>query len=174
MVIAPRDFNDTELFETKEELERMGHKVDVASKARGQIKGMHGSIAVPSLQTFDIRTKDYDAIVFVGGSGTTAYFGDREIENLIKDFYSAGKVIAAICIAPHLLAEAGVLEGIPATSYASEHSFLQEKGAVLQQKPVVKYKNIITANGPSAALIFAKSISYALEEQAGKKKISFV
>jgi len=174
MIVAPKDFNDTELLETKAELERIGHKVDIASQGRGQIKGMFGAVVVPDLQTFDIRPSNYDALVLVGGSGAKAYFGDREIDNLVYDFYNSQKVIAAICIAPHILAEVGILDGTPATCFSSETSFLQEQGALIQQKPVVRSRNIITANGPAASMVFAKTISVAIQEKKGMKPSSFI
>ena len=65
--------------------------------------------------------------------------------------------MAAICLAPVVLARAGILKGKKATYYESTASFREMKagGAVLVNKPVVADGRIVTANGPAASKEFA-------------------
>jgi protease I len=82
----------------------------------------------------------------------------------VKFFHQSGKVVAAICLAPAVLARAGILKGKKATYYESPASFREMKigGAVLTNAPVVKDGRIITANGPTASQAFADAIVKAL------------
>ena len=64
-----------------------------------------------------LRVDSYDAIVLIGGIGVSEYFGNPLIYDIIREAANKGKVLAAISIAPRLLAEAGVLGGVKATCF---------------------------------------------------------
>ena len=83
--------------------------------------------------------------------------------NLAKDADAKGKVVAAICIAPRILANAGLLEGVKATCYESETEAIKKLGADFQPNDVVRDGKFVTANGPHAATDFGKAIAQALE-----------
>ncbi len=164
MVIAPRNFRDEEYFDTKAELEGEGAMVTTASSAPGKITGMLGGEAAPDMGLSDADAGDYDAVVFIGGTGSAAYFQDRRALGLAKSAFEGGKIVAAICIAPSILANAGVLKGRKATSYPSEQGNLKAKGASYTGKPVTRDGRIITGSGPSAAREFGREIGRALSE----------
>ena len=71
-------------------------------------------------------------------------------------------LLAAICIAPSILANAGLLEGKKVTSYSSEASNIKSKGANYTSRPVEQDGKIITADGPGSAKAFGKAIAEAL------------
>jgi protease I len=73
-----------------------------------------------------------------------------------------GKVLAAIGVAPTILANANVLAGVRATSYLSEQNVLVQAGAIYTGLPVERDRLIITATGPAAALQFGRAIVDAL------------
>jgi len=129
MIIAPRDFRDEELFQTKEALELEDHQVIIASTVIDKVKGMLGGVAKPDAVLEELNINDYDAIIFVGGSGSSTYFKSSIAHKLAKSAYESGKIVAAICIAPSILANAGLLKGKKATAYPSEEPNLKEKGA---------------------------------------------
>ena len=111
MVIAPNDFRDEEFFETKEILERSNIDITVVNSTGQPSKSMFGKIVTPDKNFYDVYAKDFDAIVFVGGSGATAYHRHKRALGLAKEFYDSGKVVSAICIAPTILVNAHVLNG---------------------------------------------------------------
>jgi protease I len=78
---------------------------------------------------------------------------------MVKYFHASAKVVAAICLAPVVLARAGILKGKKATFFNSPISLGEMKagGAVLVDKAVVTDSRIITANGPAAAKEFAET-----------------
>ncbi len=164
LVVAKNGFRDEELFHPKEELEKAGIKTAIASSSRGDCFGKLGGMAVAEMALGEVRPEDFDVIVFVGGPGAVQYFNDRIALGLAKKFMDAGRVVAAICIAPNILANAGVLNGVKATCFPDPEGKenLKEKGAKYVDAPVVAEGRIITANGPGAARDFGKKIAEAV------------
>ena len=162
MIIAPRNFRDEELFQPKEELEKTGNSVTIASTTTDIATGMLGGTAKPDLTINNVDVDDYDAVVFVGGTGSSVYFKDPRAHEIARTANEKGKLIGAICIAPSTLANAGLLRGKKATSYPSEKNNLRSKGANFTGNPVEKDGNIITATGPSSAREFGRTIAKSL------------
>lgn len=162
MVIAPVDFRDEEYFETRKILEEQGNKITVANSTGQPSKSSFGKVVKPDKTIYDVNVNDFDAIVFVGGRGSAEYFNNPRALALAKDFNKTGKVVAAICIAPSILANAGILNGKKATSFPSERDNINAVG-IYTGKPVEQDGKIITANGPQAAKEFGKRIADALK-----------
>lgn len=162
-IIAPKDFRDEELFETKKILEAAGWKTEIASIQKGKAQGMLGGEVEIDKELPETVVADYQAVVFVGGRGATCFFEDPIALDLAREAHSQGKVVAAICIAPSILANAGVLNGKRATAYPSEEENLKEQGAIFVEKPVVADGKIVTGRGPEAASKFAWKIVELLQ-----------
>ena len=165
MIIAHRDFRDEELFEPRSILEGQGAEVLVASSSLQIAKGMKGGTVKPDLLIDDVDVSEFDAVIFVGGVGASEYWENPKAHEIARKAVELGKVVAAICIAPVTLANAGVLEGRRATVWPSESGRIVEKGAIYTGADVEVDGNIITANGPSAAKEFAKAIARKLSSQ---------
>ena len=164
-IIAPKNFREEELFEPKAVLEKAGAKTVIASRKIGTIIGAGGETAKASIALDDVDVKNYKAIIFVGGPGASAYFDDAKARQIAKQAVEAGKVAGAICIAPSILANAGLLKGKKATAFSSQAENMHEKGAKYTGKDVTVDGKIITANGPDAAKQFGKAIATALAGQ---------
>ena len=162
MVIAPDNFRDEEYFNTRKVLEDAGIEVTVVNSTGQPSKSMFGKIVKPDKNFYGIDSDDFEAIVFVGGSGTSVYFDNKQAHNLAKEFNESGKVVAAICIAPVILAHAGLLSGKKATVFPSSRNEINAVGTYTGSK-VEKDDNIITGCGPEAAVDFGKQIVEALE-----------
>jgi len=161
MIIAPRDFRDEELLHPKQELERAGMSVTIASTVSGPVRGMLGATVRPDLTLDRVSVGDYDAVIFVGGIGSSAYFNDRRAHSIANEASKLGKKVCAICIAPVTLANAGLLKGKRATVWSSpaDDSYVrmvEAKGAKFTGKPVEVDGNVITARGPDAAREFGR------------------
>lgn len=108
----------------------------------------------------------YDGIVLPGGMPGTIYLGENEIVNrVIREFAAEGKLVAAICAAPSVLGQAGILEGRNATC----HPGFEDKllGANVKFEPVVCDDNVITSRGMGTAIPFALEIvRYFLDDAA--------
>jgi len=161
IAISPEKFRDEELAEPVAALTKAGIAFDIASTRRGTCTGMLGAKATATTSFEEVDPKPYDALIIVGGNGTPAHlWGDELLPILVKNFRAAGKVVAAICLGPIVLARAGILKGIKATYSENPTAFREMKagGAVLVNQPVVVDSRIITANGPSASKAFAEAV----------------
>ncbi|MBU2561457.1 MAG: DJ-1/PfpI family protein [Nanoarchaeota archaeon] len=158
MVIAPEGFRDEEFLEPERVFESARADVTVASKGVSVAKGKLGATVEVDIDISDVNVDDYDAVVFVGGPGASIYFDDPTALKIAKDAYESGKLTAAICIAPSILANAGVLEGHKATAFESESENVASKSAGYTGEPVTVDGKIVTANGPDAAKRFGQEI----------------
>jgi len=164
MIISSKDFRDEELFEPKELLEKEGVRVDIASTTMQSVRGKLGATVVPNLLLGQIDVDAYDAIAFIGGPGCVEYWDDTKAHSIARQTITSGKVLAAICAAPVILANAGVLTGRKSTVFYGDAEKLREKGAVYTGAGVERDGNIITADGPTNATNFGKAILEALNE----------
>lgn len=164
-IIAAENFHEEELFETMRVLDTARVETFIASTRLGLLKGMLGSIAEAKILVNQIRVEDYDAIIFVGGTGAVEYFNNKAALDIAREAQRTGKVIAAISNAPVILANAGVLRGVKATGFLSEQVKMQQAGAIFTAVPVERDRGIITANDPRAAGQFGKAI---VDTLAGK------
>ena len=164
LIIAKEIFRDEELFDTQKALEEEGVTTTIASSIVGTCKGKLGKDAQSTILVNDLSADDYDAIVFVGGNGAMQYYDDPAALNLATQANQKNKVLAAICIAPRILANAGLLEGKTATCYVSESEAIQQLGAKYTGNDVEQDGKIITANGPHASYDFGKKIAKELNK----------
>ncbi|MDR3244093.1 MAG: DJ-1/PfpI family protein [Elusimicrobiota bacterium] len=162
-ITAPQTFRDEEYFKPKQILEDAGIQVITASLKIGQLKGKLGQNTESSLLVKDIKCSDFDAIVFVGGGGASAYFDNENALRLAREFFQAKKITASICIAGIVLANAGILKGKKATVYIDGKDDLIKGGAQFSGNSVEIDGNIITANGPDAAQEFGKAVLRGLK-----------
>jgi protease I len=163
LIIAHENFRDEELAEPMEVLEGAGVEVVIASSSLEPAKGMLGAVVAPDILIEDISVSDYDAVAFIGGGGSSEYFESPVAHSIAREAQASGKPVAAICIAPSTLANAGLLEGKNATSYPSEEGNLKSKGASFTGAGVEVDGKIVTADGPQSASEFGRAILRALE-----------
>ena len=164
LIIAEQMFRDEELFDTQAALEAGGVTTVVASTKTGTCKGKLGRNAEATMLVSDINTDDFDAVVFVGGPGAMQYYEDTNALNTAMEANSKRKVIAAICIAPRILANCGLLKDLEATCFESETSALKKLGAKFKTAAVIRDGRIITGSGPHAATEFGETIAKAINE----------
>jgi protease I len=163
MIIAPERFRDEELFVTKEELEKDGHETVIASIVKGICPGSRGGFATATLTLNEVQTEDYEAVVFVGGGGSKIYFANEEVLRIAKEMYKRKLVVAAICLAPVILANAGVLKGKNATVAGTEAKTIESKGAKYMGPGVTVDGNIVTGNAPKSSRLFGQKINELLK-----------
>jgi protease I len=165
LIIAPKDFRDEELFITQAELEKSGISTSIASNIIGECIGSKGGKAMSTHQLDQINLQDYSTIVYIGGMGSRVFFDDPKAISLAKEMHASGCPVAAICIAPVILAKAGLLNHKKATVFSSEIETLESLGAYYTGMDVTVDDNIITAYGPQSALRFAKRIADCIHQK---------
>ncbi|MEK6938791.1 MAG: DJ-1/PfpI family protein [Nanoarchaeota archaeon] len=160
-VIAHRGYQDLEYAIPKKILEEAGIEVVTASKSGGTCVGKLGGMVKESISLADIKVDQYVAVVFIGGPGAVSYQQDSEAHKLAQEALSNHKWLAAICIAPTILAYSGVLKGKKATVWNTDvrqEEVLRTNGAKYTGEKVTVDGKIITANGPEAAEEFGKTL----------------
>jgi protease I len=166
MIIAQRQFEGTEFKEPKEIFEREGATIIVACSTLSEATSMGFYILIvkPNILINDIKVRDFDAIVFIGGFGCAEYFDNPVAHKIAKEALEQDKILAAICMAPRILANAGVLKEKKVTCFPSVREDIKVKGAIVTGEMVERDGKIITGNGPSAATKFGEMIVSALRE----------
>ncbi|MBI2931513.1 MAG: DJ-1/PfpI family protein [Planctomycetes bacterium] len=166
IVIASKDFRDEEYAKPRALLEKEGAKVTVACSKLAPSKGMLGLTVKPDVLLKDVKSADYDAVVFVGGMGSPEYWNDPVAHKLAQEFAEKRKVTSAICLAPVTLAKAGLLKGRPATVWPDAAKEMKAAGAQLKSQGVVADGHIITGDGPQSAEEFGKAVVAAMRGTA--------
>ncbi len=162
LIVASQNFRDEELFETKRALDAAAVQTVIASTRIGIIRGALGNIAEANILVGQLRVDDYDAIIFIGGLGAVEYVTNPAALNLAREAVRKRKILAAISTAPTILANAGVLTGVRATSFLSERNTLILSGAVYTGIPVEQDRLIITGRDPAASIQFGRAVADAL------------
>ncbi len=167
MIIAKQDFRDEEYFIPRSIFLNEGAKVVTFSTEKGQALGTYGGLTDVDLLLDDLKVADFDALLFIGGAGAAKFIDNEQCHQLAQEAVEQGKVLGAICIAPAILAKAGVLQGKKATVWFSPMDksavkILKEAGAEYLAKPVIVEGKIITADGPLRARQFAEAIVRSL------------
>ena len=112
MVVAPSKFRDEEYFQPKVIIQASGAIVETAADTQEEeATGTQGGKAKIDVPLRKIKPAHYAGVVFVGGPGAREYFQDEQAKKLAQEFAQLGKVVGAICIAPTILANAGILAG---------------------------------------------------------------
>jgi len=162
LIIPSENFRDEELFETKRVLDAAQVETVITSTRIGIIGGTLGSVTEAKALVNQLKVDEYDAIVFIGGTGVVEYVNNPAALNIARETVQKGKILAAIGTAPTILANAGVLAGLRATSFLSEREILMQAGAAYTGIPVEQDRLIITASGPAAAMMFGRAIVDAI------------
>lgn len=139
-------------------LRRAGISIEMVSlNGDKMVMGSHG-IRMEADTIFEAADFDsYDMLILPGGMpGTTHLLEHIGLRKQLLKFHAAGKMLAAICAAPMVLGENGILEGKKAVCYPGIEKHL--KGAAVCSCEVVTDGNIITSRGLGTAIAFASAI----------------
>ena len=159
LIIAKNGYQDHELDGVRSALKEEGISVTLASTEAGQCTGKLGGREEATVSLSDIDVGSFDRICFIGGPGAEALKEDSEAVRIASESAQGEIPLGAICIAPLILAEAGVLQGKRATVWDSggeQAKFLTDHGATYTGESVTRDGLILTGNGPEAAEEFGE------------------
>ena len=101
---------------------------------------------------------DFDVLVYPGGRGTRPQLGDERIRSRLRRLKERGTLMTSVCTGSLVYADAGLLDGRPATTYWSELDLLAELGQDIERRPDDRFVDdgeVITAAGVSAGIDMA-------------------
>jgi len=164
-ILVGAGFQDAEFTEPRDRLARTGHRVVVIGTAAGAtVEGRHRKArAHVERPVSGARPDDFDALVIPGGGSPAVLRLDPAIVSFVRDFAHSGKLVAAICHGPELLAEAGVVRGRTVTSWPSVRAELEAAGAQWVDREVAVDGNLVTSRRPADLDAFCDLILKRLE-----------
>ena len=172
MILATNGFEQSELFDPKQNLENAGIETEVVSLEKGEIKAWDKddwgkTIKVDKTVDDVANCEGYDGLLLPGGqiNPDLLRVNDRAVA-IVREFNAAGKPIAAICHAPWLLIEADLVKGKILTSYHSIRTDMKNAGANVVDEEVAEDGNLITSRNPDDIPAFNKAIIDALSQMA--------
>lgn len=152
-ILVDNGFEEIELTSPKQALEEVGAQTFIISPQDGTVKawahtdwGQKYPVDIPLQQA---KADDYDALLLPGGvMNPDKLRMNPTAVQLVKDFFTAGKPVAAICHGAWTLIEAGVVKGRTLTSYPSMQSDLKNAGANWVDQEVVVDRGLVTSRRP--------------------------
>ena len=170
IAIPKNQFDEQELFDTRDPLIAAGARVVVLSKTGAEAAGSKKNRYTPDGRIVDWDKENisgkYDAVLVTGGKGAPKFLWDDTIlPQILTDHYRAEKILGAIGLGVAVLARASLLSGEAAGP--DDETFLHElqtAGIAHNPEPVVDTGNIITARDDQAAEDFAQAVIQALEK----------
>jgi protease I len=170
LMLATDGFEQSELFEPRRALLDAGAEVTLASlkpdPITGEKGGEKGESITPDTVIAEVETRDYDALVLPGGVANPDKLRmDARAVEIVREFFDADKLVAAICHAPWLLIEADVVDGKRATSWPSVRTDLANAGASVLDEAVVVDGKLITSRKPDDIPAFNRAIIDCLQSE---------
>jgi len=136
------------------------------------VRARRGTVLIPDTALEQALQQDFDMVVLPGGlPGADHLNADRRIHVLLQRMAQQEKYLAAICAAPRVLADAGLLKGRRATSFPGSLTQAQLAGVHYQETAVVQDGHIITSRGPGTAMDFALTLVEALMGAATRQQV---
>lgn len=155
--LAP-GFEETEAIGTIDVLKRGGVDIKIVSVTGDAfVESAHGVGIKADIYLSDVKAEEADALILPGGMpGAENLKKDMTVRSLVDAMYAKGRLVAAICAAPMVLGDLGLLRNKKATCYPGFES--EMTGAVATGQPVEQDGNIITGKGPAFAYRFGLAI----------------
>lgn len=149
-------FEEIETVAPVDLLRRAGVEVVVASLTGEKLVTGRCNVTVQADASLaDVAGQDFDLLLIPGGPGIKAVRADGRAAKLAQAYTQAGKPVAAICAAPTVLLDAGLLAGKRFTSHAG---VLAELPASQVQERVVEDGNLVTSRGAATSVEFGLAL----------------
>ena len=165
-ILAENLYQEMELWVPYYRLKEEGAEVHVVGS--GGSKGYtskHGYPVTVDVQAEQANAAEYDAVVVPGGFAPDLMRRSPAMVKLVREAFTDGKVVAAICHAGWMPASAGILKGKRATSFFSIKDDMVNAGATFVDQEVCVDGNVITSRKPDDLPAFAAAIIAALKNR---------
>jgi len=147
--------------------------VQFVGHRRGEVRTDNGFLGLTVDKLFD-EVPSPDVLLVPGGIGTRALVHDDEILNWIRGAHETSRFTTSVCTGSLLLAAAGLLNGLRATTHFSARALLAKYGAKPSEDRVVQEGKIITAAGVSSGIDMALHLAAQLADETTAKALQLM
>jgi 4-methyl-5(b-hydroxyethyl)-thiazole monophosphate biosynthesis len=173
LVLLAEGFEEIETCTIIDILRRCNVRVLTAGLTPSPIEGGHGISIVADKDLDEVSHEDFDAVICPGGApGFQNLRSDNRVLTLIREAFKEEKLVAAICGAPAVLSDAGVLDGKECTIYPGMEGELAKGGGRPKTDSVVIDGNIVTSRAPATAFQFALVLGEKLAGKASRSQVA--
>jgi protease I len=165
-ILAAEMFEDVELWYPYYRLLEAGYDVDVVGCEAGEtVAGKKGTSVKTTHAASGVSAEEYAAVVIPGGFSPDYMRRCPPMVELVRAVGSEGRIVAAICHGPWMLASAELVDSRQVTSFPSVRIDLVHAGAEWVDEEVVEDRNIITSRRPDDLPAFMRTVVAALERE---------
>ena len=162
-ILFTEGVEQVELTSPLKALLQAGATVDLISPLGGKVKAWNlvkwGKTFKTDKRLGKARSLDYDALHLPGGVMNPDFLRqNKEAVEFVKSFFTSGRPVSAICHAPWMLIEAGVVQGRTLTSWPSLQTDLRNAGANWVDQACVEDNGLVTSRGPQDLASFNKNM----------------
>ena len=152
-ILAADGFEEVELTKPRKALDDAGATTSVVSIKSGKIQGMNhadkGATVAVDLTLAEAKPQEFDALLIPGGlMNPDTLRSTEEALEFVRHFFREGKPVAAICHAPWVLIDAGVVRGRTITSWPAIKTDVRNAGANWVDQEVVVDNGLVTSRQP--------------------------
>jgi protease I len=162
-IVAADMVEQVELVEPRKALDGAGAETHLISLKPGKIQGFNHFDPADKHKVDhaieEVHASDYDALMIPGGVGNPDQLrGDENVVSFVRDFFEAGKPVAAICHGPWVLVEADVVRGRKLTSWPTLQTDIRNAGGNWVDQQVVVDQGLVTSRKPDDIPAFNKKM----------------
>lgn len=170
LVVVFEEFEELEAVAPIDILRRAEAKVTVATLGNSLRVVGRSQIALEADELFSEASKrEFDALLVIGGAGVRKVENNPELLNAVRAHFETGKIVGAICAAPLVLKNAGILVGKKFTAHDSVLEILPDADS---SRGVVADANVITSRGAGTAVNFGLEVVRAMFSEEKSTQIA--
>ena len=170
LVIIVEGFEELEAVGPIDCLRRAGVDVTIAAAGKDlQATGRNGITLRADACLDDLEDIEYALVVLPGGPGHTRLRSDPRVIERVRKQAAAGRWVAAICAAPTILHEAGILAG---RKYTAHHTIADELPDIITDRAVVTDGCVVTSRGAGTAVEFGLELVALMTNAATAREIA--
>jgi protease I len=170
LILTTDKVEDLEFFYPYYRFIEAGYRVDVATPEGGEVKGKQGLTLKTTKKLSAINAPDYKLLYIPGGKAPAQLKDNKDVLALVKFFAKSGKLIAAVCHGPQLLAAADVIRGRRIAAWPEVENEVTEAGATYVNEETVCDGPFVTARWPGDLPMHLKQTLAMLDEVSASER----